>query len=392
MKKWIAGFLLFILAPLALAYSDVPSSYLYKEAVDFISGKGIVSGYADGTFKPEAKINRAEFTKIVVGAALNYNSSQDPSGLDIYALAGLSFSDLESGAWYVPYLRKAVQNEVISGYPDGTFKPAQTINLVEAAKILVNSFKIETVQPQGSEWYSEYIETLSYKNYIPSTFKYVSQDVTRGEMSEMVWRIMEKKSDQPTTPLTELLNPCYPLGDQVPANVDMQRVRETWLKWYFDARAEQGLPPYVYNDQLSRTANVWSQEAVRRGEITHKRDPGDAYYDYVKITAWFKNLGLVFKNVYGVTHTENIAWEMYACSASQVDCTDDMISQVRKAFDFYMAEKDKAYKPHYNSIMNKYFKEIGLGIAVDRLAHKYYLTVHYGTEIISNPWPLCEGR
>jgi hypothetical protein len=54
-----------------------------------------------------------------------------------------------------------------------------------------------------------------------------------------------------------------------------------------------------------------------------------------------------------------------------------------------MAEKDKAYKAHYNSIMNKYFKEIGLGIAVDRSTHKYYLTVHYGTEIISNPWPIC---
>lgn len=383
--------MLFLFPAFALAYSDVPSSYLYKEAVDSISEKGIVSGYPDGTFRPEVKINRAEFTKIVVGAALSYNSNQDPSGYDIYAPVGLSFTDMEPKAWYIPYLRKAVENDIISGYPDGTFKPAQTINLVEASKILVNSFKIQTIQPTGTEWYSQYLETLAGQNTIPATFLSLTQAVTRGEMAEMVWRIMEKKTDQPATTLAQLQNPCNPLGDEVPVNVDMARVRATWLKWYNDARVEQGLSPYIMNNQLARTANVWSQEAVRRGYIDHRRDPGDAYYDYNKITAWFKNLGLVFKNIYGVTHTENIAWEMYNCSSTQADCTDSMITQVRKAFDFYMGEKDKTYKAHYNSIMNKYFKEIGLGIAIDTTAHKYYLTVHYGTEIISNPWPICSN-
>lgn len=391
MKKVFVILVLTLLFPTVLfAYTDVSESYAYKTAIDSISGKGIVAGYADGTFKPNAKINRAEFTKIVVGGALNYNPNQDPSDYDIYASVGLSFSDMESKAWYIPYLRKAVEGNVISGYPDGTFKPAQTINLVEASKILVNAFKIQTVEPQGSEWYSEFIETLATKNTIPSTFKTFSQNVTRGEMAEMVWRILEKKTDQPATSLAQLNDPCNPIGDDVPANVDMARVRAAWLKWTNDARAELGLAPYIMNDQLARTANVWSQEAVRRGEITHKRDPGDAYYDYNKITAWFKDLGLVFKNVYGVTHTENIAWEMYRCSASESDCTDHMISQVRKAFDFYMGEKDKAYKAHYNSVMNKYFKEIGLGIAVDTTTHKYYLTVHYGTEIISNPLKICD--
>jgi hypothetical protein len=388
MKKIVFAFGFFLSIPLlALAYSDVSDSYPYKAAVDSISEKGIVSGYADGTFKPEAKINRAEFTKIVVGAALSYNSSQDPSGYDIYSNQGLSFSDMGPKAWYIPYLRKAVENNVISGYPDGTFKPAQTINLVEASKILANAFKIETIQPQGSEWYSQYIETLASENTIPSSFKYLSQNVTRGEMAEMVWRILEKKSDQPAATLAQLQNPCYPLGDEVPATVDMARVRAIWLKWYNDARAEQGLSPYVYNDQLSRTANIWSEACKARGYMDHRRSPGDAYYDYSKITAWFKDLGLVFKNVNRVTHTENIGWGMYRCSKS--DCTDDLISAIRSTFDFFMAEKGTASHAHYDSVMNAYFKEIGLGIAIDQSAGKYYLTVHYGTEIISNPWPIC---
>jgi len=388
MKIKILLISIFTLAPLvALAYSDVPDSNPNKTAIDFISEKGIVSGYADGTFKPEAKINRAEFTKIVVGAATGYNSSQDPSGFDIYAPVGVPFSDAESGQWYIPYLRKAVENDIISGYPDGTFKPAQTINLVEAAKILVNSFKIETIQPVGAEWYSKYLETLAGQNTIPATFRSLTQAVTRGEMAEMVWRILEKNADQPAATLAKLQDPCNPLGDEVPANVDMARVRATWLQWYNEARVADGLYAYTYNHQLDRSAIAWSETNKAKGVMDHKRSPGDAYYDYAKITAWFADLGLVFKNVNRVTHTENIGWGIYHCSKS--DCTDDLIKSIRTTFDFYMAEKDQAYKAHYNSVMNAYFKEIGLGIAIDPVSGKYYLTTHYGTEIISNPLPIC---
>ncbi len=405
MKKYFSILILALVFPMAsLAYSDVAGGTAYKTAIDSISEKGIVSGYADGTFKPLAKINRAEFTKIVVGAAFHYDPNQDPSGYDLYSLMGLSFSDMEPKAWYIPYLRKAVEGNVISGYPDGTFRPAQTINLVEATKILVNAFKLTIVQPVGSEWYSPFLETLTGQNAIPTSFHSLTQPVTRGEMAEMAWRIMEKKTDQPAASLKALQNPCYPLGDKVPANVDMARVRATWLGWYNDARAtslasDSGAPlsAYTYHEQLNRSAIAWSEANKAKGMMDHKRSPGDAYYDYSKITAWFEDLGLVFKNVNRVTHTENIGWGVFHCSKASAiggstyggDCTDDLISSIRTTFDFYMAEKDQAYKAHYNSVMNKYFKEIGLGIAVDVAARKYYLTVHYGTEITSNPLPIC---
>lgn len=391
MKKIVAILILLLAVPLiALAYPDVTDDYSYKTAVDFITGQGIVSGYPDGTYRPNRTINRAEFTKIIVGAGLDYDPGQDPSGFDIYQPVGLSFSDIEAGAWYIPYLRKAVENGIISGYPDGTFKPSAEINLVEASKILVKTLEVATQEPKGGEWYSEYIEALTGSNFIPSSFTYLSQTVTRGEMAEMVWRILEGKTSQSAVGLSALLDPCVPLGEDMPANVDMDRVRAAWLTLYNDVRADLGLHPYSYNEQLARTAIAWSQEAVRRGEITHKRDPGDSYYDYRKITDWFKSYGLEFKNVYRVTHTENIAWEYYNCPSTQADCTDHMVQQMKKAFDFYMSEKDKDYKAHYNSIINGYFNEIGLGIAVDENAKRYYLTVHYGTEITSNPVPICK--
>lgn len=382
LKKWILLSLIafFTYSLHAFAYTDVGSGYDYKTAVDYITEEGIVEGYDDGTYRPSAQINRAEFTKIIVEAKIGSNP---------ISYAKRCFPDVYGQQWYASYVCYAKEQGWVGGYPDGDFKAANNINVVEAAKILVNVLDVPKYPTEGKEWYSQYMEAMDRQHYLPPSFGHFAQEITRGEMAEMVWRILANKTDQPHKTVAELESPCNPLGDDVPANVDMERVRATWLKWYNDARVEEGIGALVYNDQLARTANIWSQEAVRRGEITHKRDPGDSYYDYWKITEWFRNLGLEFKNVNRVTHTENIAWEYYNCSQSESDCTDHMIPQVRKAFDFYMGEKGKAYTAHYDSIMNPYFNEVGLGIAVDRSANRYFLTVHYGTEIVSDPISIC---
>ena len=99
--------------------------------------------------------------------------------------------------------------------------------------------------------------------------------------------------------------------------------------------------------------------------------------------AWFESLGLEFKNIGGITYTENIGWGPYSCS--EEDCTEELEDALRSTFDFFMSEAGQAYRPHYNSVMNNGFKEMGLGIAVDERAKRYYVTVHYGTQIVSGP-------
>jgi uncharacterized protein YkwD len=370
-------------------FSDVSANHPYKTAILYLQEKNVIAGYPDGTFKPEKLVNRAEFTKIMVEAALKYSPSTDPSGYDIFSLSGVNFKDAESGQWYVPYLRKATESGMISGYPDGTFKPAGNINLVEASKILTNAFKVPQSAPKGSEWYSPFLEALSDSEVLPDSFTYLSQPVTRGQMAEMVWRILENKKGEPSTTAEKLTSQaCVPLGENLPNTIDMDRVRSTWLGWYNDVRAAEGLSAYTLNDQLSRTATVWSEYSETQGKMSHNRPGTTVYYDYPAIEAWFKDLGLTFKNVSRVTFTENIGWGIFSCEAS--DCTDALIDSIRSTFNFYMAEKNDSYRPHYNSVMNAYFKEIGLGLALDETTHKYYLTVHYATEITSNPPSICK--
>lgn len=166
------------------------------------------------------------------------------------------------------------------------------------------------------------------------------------------------------------------------ANIDLSKVKETWLGWYNSVRADLLRESYSYNSTLEQTALEWSETSKQRWDITHKRNKWDVYYDYAKITSWFKDRWVVCKNVNRITHTENIWWGMYWCSDS--DCTEELIWAIRSTFDFYMSEKNKSYKPHYESIVNPYFNIMWLGISIEDLwnsTYKYYLTVHFCTEL-----------
>ena len=145
------------------------------------------------------------------------------------------------------------------------------------------------------------------------------------------------------------------------------------------------------NEELDYSAVTWSETALKRGNITHKRDGQKAYYDYKKIGDWFKGLGLQFKNVNKATFTENIGWGVYKCPAdANADCTEQMKKAIRTTFDFFLKEKGKKYRPHYNSLMKNEFRKIGVGLTVDEKKHRYYLTIHYATELVNKPLEVCE--
>ncbi|MSR67784.1 S-layer homology domain-containing protein [Candidatus Peribacteria bacterium] len=88
----------------------------------------IASGYSDGSFKPDAPVNRAEAVKMLLLAAQ----------IEMKASTGtvLAFSDVSETDWFSPYVNIAVEREIVRGYQDGTFRPDQPITRAEAAKII----------------------------------------------------------------------------------------------------------------------------------------------------------------------------------------------------------------------------------------------------------------
>jgi len=181
----------FLLIPVGGAsFTDVSSSYLHFDAIDYVQKNGIVDGYSDGSFRPDDFVNRAEFTKIIVGSVFDYKPSPYEKDLVEYSLKGLfNFSDVEFGEWYVPYVRKALENGIVSGYPDGTFRPGDDINFVEAAKIIVEGFGYDIEEDDSLVWYKKYVDVLSEKKAIVDSVDSFEHKVTRGELAEMIYRL-----------------------------------------------------------------------------------------------------------------------------------------------------------------------------------------------------------
>ena len=104
------------------SFSDVKAGEWYNNAISTLANAGIVNGYADGTFRPNAPITRGEMAKVVAQFAT----------LDTTADI---FSDI-SGHWSEAYINLAAGNGWINGYPDGSFKPEQSITRAETMTMI----------------------------------------------------------------------------------------------------------------------------------------------------------------------------------------------------------------------------------------------------------------
>ena len=103
-------------------YSDVAATSWYNTAVSTMTKAGIVDGYPNGTFRPDAPITRAEMAKIIsLFAKLDKSESR--------------FSDI-AGHWAEAYIRLAAGNGWIAGYPDGTFGPQRNITRAETMTLV----------------------------------------------------------------------------------------------------------------------------------------------------------------------------------------------------------------------------------------------------------------
>lgn len=177
----------------------------FETAIEYVKEKSIVDGYSDNTYRPLNEINRAEFVKIIIEAKFSTEEIESCISENIDSdWTYVFFPDVAKDEWFAKYICLATQKNIISGYSDGTFRPSNTINFAEVAKIIVSTFGVET-NKAGEDWYEIYVYALQDKNFIPQTVQDVDSNLNRGEMAEIIWRIKENKTDQSSSEL--LLEP-----------------------------------------------------------------------------------------------------------------------------------------------------------------------------------------
>lgn len=135
------------------SYSDVSKDESYYLSSVRLADLGIISGYEDGTFRPDNTITRAEFTKIVVCMMDKEKEAKSSNNFT-------GFFDVDSASWHTSYIRYAVSRDILSGYADGSFRPDNTISVSEAVTILLRTLGY-TEDEVGYYWPDNYISAAS---------------------------------------------------------------------------------------------------------------------------------------------------------------------------------------------------------------------------------------
>ena len=110
-------------APKTNNFSDVSTGW-YAQAVSYLASRNIVTGYPDGTFRPNAPITRAELTAIV------------SRFFELHEADTLTFSDVSDLHWAIAYINNAVARGWVIGFEDDTFRPNNATTRAEAVTML----------------------------------------------------------------------------------------------------------------------------------------------------------------------------------------------------------------------------------------------------------------
>ncbi len=122
--------------PSPIVFPDVEEGCWSKDSIDFLVERGSITGYPDGTFRPEASVTKAEYAVMIY----RYLVGAEGEGKDYNPV----FPDVKDGFAYeaIYYL---YEHNIITGCPDGTFRPSQPLTRGEAATMLLRLTNWETI-------------------------------------------------------------------------------------------------------------------------------------------------------------------------------------------------------------------------------------------------------
>jgi len=116
-------------------FADIESHWARDDIMALVNN-GIIDGVTSTEFKPDEKITRAQFAKLL-SVALNVKVDQN---------ANISFSDVPAGSWYHDYVAATVKAGLITGYSDNIFAPDENINREQMAAIISRALKMNSTK------------------------------------------------------------------------------------------------------------------------------------------------------------------------------------------------------------------------------------------------------
>jgi len=190
----IVPLMIFALMPAlcsATSFTDVSVTHPMHDSITYLAERGFVSGYEDGTFKPDRVVTRAEILKFALKAA----------DIEIITSGEVSFTDVPKDVWYYSYVATAASKGIVSGYDDGTFQPERVVTRAEGSKIILKALQVQLPESysggltdvSSEDWFAPYVEyirkydlmTLEGEEFKPD------QGLKRQDVAEVVYHFIK---------------------------------------------------------------------------------------------------------------------------------------------------------------------------------------------------------
>ena len=166
-------------------FSDITDNYT-ATAVETLRLMGVLDGYGDGTFRPNAVLTRAQFCKMAVYAM------DGSSELGRYSTVTI-FPDVKPSLWAASYINMAAKKGVIAGFADGKFKPNQTVTTGQAVTILMRGLGYKD-ENMGGVWPQGYMAEAQTCGLLKSTgITSAYSALTRGQAAKLFLNLFEAK-------------------------------------------------------------------------------------------------------------------------------------------------------------------------------------------------------
>ncbi|MEH7883017.1 S-layer homology domain-containing protein [Bacillus sp. JJ1609] len=169
-------------------FSDVNQNTYFSEAVLHLTQQGVINGFADGTFRPNQVVTRAQAAFILASAL----------GLDTKTVNNPGFKDVQAGDWYYGSVAALVEKGIMNGVDQEYFLPGKQVTRAEMAKMLSLGYNLKAASTKTNftdvpekSWFSGYVSAIT-ENAITSGISSTSfapgQSVNRGQMAAFVYR------------------------------------------------------------------------------------------------------------------------------------------------------------------------------------------------------------
>jgi uncharacterized YkwD family protein len=242
-------------------FKDIPSNHWAKNEIDELVSKEIISGYSDGTFKPNHNMTRAEVA-VMIGKALHISTKDYPNP---------NFSDVSTTNPAFPYIAALVGEGVFAKAKK--FNPDASLTRAQMAKILVEAFDIT-----GST--SKVFNDVPKTNWAyPHVTKLVANSITTGKTHTLFDANGKVTRVQMTVFVKRAMD--YKNKVSLPSVEDLTIAREV-LAEVNEERSKANVAPLKLNIDVTKVAQAKAQDMYDNDYFDHKSPTYGRIFDMLK--------------------------------------------------------------------------------------------------------------